>query len=461
MRRTEHTEPTYCIVGAGAAGLAAARNFKRFDIPFEVIEREDDVGGNWAFGKSCSSVYGSTHLISSKRFSEYTDFPIPDSLPTYLSHAQAWDYLRSYARAFDLYSHIIFNRSVQKAEPLGDSWQVTFDDGSTRLYRGLVVANGHLWDARWPEYPGHFDGPVLHSSQYKTPDVLRGKRVLVVGAGNSGCDIAVEASQNAARTFHSTRRGYYFWPKFMFGMPADEFYEAILKMRLPLPIRRFFGRLVLRMFLAVDPARVGLPRPDHHLFESHFVINSTLLYHLGHGDIAPKPDIQELCGDSVVFADGTREHIDVIVYATGFNLVNIPFLDPSVYKDEQGRHIFYLNIFHPRYDNLFAVGLFQTSTGNWPLMDYQSQVVASYVSGLERTPERVKRLRQLKAAGRFDVSGGINYMSTSRHDLEVEHFAYRQVLKELIAQLAGSPPTHRLSHSAQQSVLVGRYQAGG
>src|SRR6266568_3580860 len=138
MRRTDHSEPTYCIVGAGAAGLAAARNFKRFGIPFEVIEREDDVGGNWAFGKSSSSVYGSTHLISSKRFSEYTDFPIPDTLPTYLSHAQAWDYLRSYARAFDLYSHIRFNRSVQKAEPRGDSWQVTFDDGSTRLYRGLA-----------------------------------------------------------------------------------------------------------------------------------------------------------------------------------------------------------------------------------------------------------------------------------------------------------------------------------
>src|SRR6266568_3580858 len=151
----------------------------------------------------------------------------------------------------------------------------------------------------------------------------RGRSLLTMAA--RGC---TAASQNAARTFHSTRRGYYFWPKFIFGMPADEFYEAILKMRLPLPMRRFFGELVLRMFLAVDPARVGLPRPDHRLFESHFVINSTLLYHLGHGDIAPKPDIKELHGDCVEFADGTRERIDVIVYATGFNLVNVPFLDP-------------------------------------------------------------------------------------------------------------------------------------
>src|SRR5437867_2776434 len=199
---TTDDSSTYCVIGGGAAGLAAACNLKQMGIPVRVFEREDNVGGNWYFGKRYSSIYQSVHLITSKPFTEYPDFPLPAHLPTYINQSQALEYLRSYAGAFDLYSCIEFNTTVQTIEPAegGKAWDVTLDSGETRRFAGVIVANGHLWDPKVPDYPGRFDGLTLHSSEYKTPDVLRGRRVLVVGAGNSGCDIAVEAAHHASHT---------------------------------------------------------------------------------------------------------------------------------------------------------------------------------------------------------------------------------------------------------------------
>src|SRR5580658_751336 len=280
--KTSDTADKYCIIGAGAAGITAARNLLQMNIPFDLIEREDEVGGNWYYGRPNSSIYRSVHLISSKPFTQYTDFPIPEHFPTYLSNTEALEYLRSYAREFRIYDHIQFGRSVERAEPVaeGKFWEVALDGGEIRRYRGVIVANGHLWKSKTPHYPGEFNGVTVHSADYKTPDMLRGKRVLVVGAGNSGCDIAVESCHHAARTFHSTRRGYYFYPKYMFGLPADVLYELTLKCRIPILLRRLFGGMILRLNSAGAPSTYGLPRPDHKLFDEHILINSTVLYHL-------------------------------------------------------------------------------------------------------------------------------------------------------------------------------------
>ncbi|MGH7452657.1 MAG: flavin-containing monooxygenase, partial [bacterium] len=211
------------------------------------------------------------------------------------------------------------------------------------------------WDPKYPNYPGRFGGLTLHSAQYKTPAVRRDKRVLVVGAGNSGCDIAVEAAQNAVQTFHSTRRGYYYVPKYFFGKPADQIGEVSLKLRVPLPIRRAINTLLLKM-VAGTPEKFGLPKPDHKLFETHPIVNLQMLYYAGHGDIIPKPDVAELRRDHVRFKDGSEERVEVIIYATGYNIV-FPFMDKKYLNWKSNRPHLYLNIFHPEYDNLFVAGL--------------------------------------------------------------------------------------------------------
>jgi cation diffusion facilitator CzcD-associated flavoprotein CzcO len=431
---TDDRSSKYCIIGGGSSGLAALKNFRQLGIPCDCLERNDDVGGNWYYGKPGSSVYASTHLISSKRLTEYTDFPMPREWPDFPSRELAWEYLRNYAKHFGLYDAIEFNTSVDRAEPDGDGWLVTLSDGHVRRYRGVVIANGHNWDPKWPSYPGKFTGTVLHSCQYKTPDVLWGKRVLVVGGGNSGCDIAVESAQHAAKTFHSLRRGYHYVPKFVFGRPADAGHERYLRWGVPLFLRRFVSGLMTRLILG-RPERFGLPKPDHKLFESHPIINSQMFYYAGHGRLKPKPDIAELCDDRVRFVDGSEEPIDVIIYATGFN-ITLPFIDRSLLNWHDGRPELFLNVFHPERDNLFVIGLIQPDSGQWGLVDYQSQLVARFVRALGRDPAQAERLRRRKSAERVDLGNGIRYVNSTRHLLEVEHFSYRRRLQKLIGELS-------------------------
>ncbi len=423
----------YCIVGAGSSGLAAAKNLKDFGIPFDVIEREDEVGGNWYYGRPNSSVYRSTHLISSKPMTEYPDFPMPKNYPHYPSHTQVWEYFRSYARHFGLYDHIEFNRNVEKIEQVGEYWEVRLDNGQTRRYGGLVIANGHNWHPKYPDYPGHFDGLSLHSADYKTADIMFGKRVLVVGAGNSGCDIAVEAAQNAAKTFHSSRRGYFYEPKFFFGLPLDQIGENLLKLRVPLSIRRAINSVVVKLILG-NPQDYGLPKPDHKLFETHPIINQQMLYYVGHGEIIPKGDIKELRGDKVLFADGSEEPIDVIIYATGFNIV-FPFMDTKYLNWDGKKPKLYMNVFHPQTDNLFVIGLIQPDSGQWGLADWQAKVMARFIYAQKHDPEKATLFRTIKAGAMPDLSRGIKYIESTRHYLEIEHYSYREELKKLAAKL--------------------------
>jgi cation diffusion facilitator CzcD-associated flavoprotein CzcO len=420
----------YCVVGAGPSGLTVAKNFRQAGIACDVIERADEVGGNWYYGQRASSVYQSTHLISSKRLTEFTDFPMPAEYPEYPSHAQAWEYLRTYARHFGLYDGIELGRAVEWIEPAADGWQVRLSDGEVRQYAGVVIANGHHWDPRLPELPGHFSGLALHSSAYKTPEVLRGKRVLVMGAGNSGCDIAVEAAQNAAATFHSLRRGYHYLPKFLFGRPSDQCGERLLRWRLPLGVRRLIASRATRIALG-RPQAFGLPAADHKLFETHPIINSQMLYYVGHGKIRVKPDVQSLEGDRVRFVDGTLESIDVIVYATGFR-ITIPFIDRQHLNWQGDRPDLFLSAFHPQYDNLLVDGLIQPDSGLWGLVDRQAQLMARFIGAKRHAPRKAEEFRRLKQAAGGRPGGPIHYVGSPRHAIEVEHFSYRRRVEKLI-----------------------------
>ena len=430
----EHHANKCCIIGAGPSGLAVAKNFAQLDIAFDCLEREDDLGGNWNYGKPASSIYRSTHLISSKKLTEYSDFPMPRDWPEYPGHELVLQYFREYARAFELRERIEFNSAVVRIEPAETDWGVTLQSGQTRCYRGVVIANGHHWDPLWPEYPGKFSGQAIHSSQYKTPDVLAGKRVLVVGGGNSGCDIAVEAAQHAAQTWHSTRRGYHYVPKFLFGIPADRCGEWMLRRRFPLWLRRLMTRAAVKLAIGW-PQDYGLKRPDHRLLETHPIVNSQMMYYVGHGDIEPKPDVARFDGPRVWFADGSAADVDLVIYATGFK-ISFPFIDMRYLNWRDGRPELYLNVFHPQYDNLFVAGMIQPDSGEWGLVDYQAQLIARFIRKQEANPALAEWFRGLKAKRRGpNLAAGIRYVKSPRHLLEVEHFSYRRRLQRLIAQM--------------------------
>jgi cation diffusion facilitator CzcD-associated flavoprotein CzcO len=151
-----------------------------------------------------SSAYRSLHIDTSRRNLGYSDFPIPDRYPDFLSHWEVAEYLDAYAERFGIRSHIRFRTAVEDVSPVDGGWSVKLSTGETRRFKSVLVANGHLWDPRWPEFPGRFDGLAIHSHHYKTAEPFDGKRVLVVGIGNSA--VTSRSTSAGARRASTSRR---------------------------------------------------------------------------------------------------------------------------------------------------------------------------------------------------------------------------------------------------------------
>lgn len=424
-----------CVVGAGSSGLTVAKNFCDLGFEVDLLERHQDLGGLWNYDSPGGRVYRSTHMISSKYFTQYPDYWMPRDYPDYPHHRQVLDYLRQYAEHFGLAEKIQFGTSVQNVTraPGGNGWLVELSHGECRHYGRLVLANGHHVSPRIPEYPGTFTAEVVHSSEYKTADILAGKRVLVVGGGNSGCDIAVEAAQNADRCWHSTRRGYYYVPKYLFGLPADRAGDWLLKYRAPLWLRRVVTLWLLRMVVG-PAARNGLPKPDHRIFETHPIVNTLLPYYVKHGDVVCKPDIRSFDGQHVEFVDGSREEVDLIVFATGYN-IDFPWMDKADLNWHNGRPRLFRHFLHPAYDDLFIAGMIQPDSGIFQLVHWQALVMARFSRAVEEKRSVADYLRQLKHDASEDLGGGIHYQHTSRHSIEVEHWSYRRGLMKIARRL--------------------------
>jgi cation diffusion facilitator CzcD-associated flavoprotein CzcO len=428
----------WCVIGAGPSGLAALKNLLQAGVEAECLEREDDIGGNWRFGSAASSVFASTRLISSKSLTEFTDHPMPRDWPAYPDHRQCLEYLRGYARRFGLSARIRTRAAVERILPAetdrpAAGWVVHRSGAAPRRYAGVVIANGHNREPRWPAIAGTFDGPLLHACRYKSPQdpvPIAGRRVLVIGGGNSGCDIAVECSFHAARTVLSTRRGYYVVPRFLMGRPADLRGERLLKMGLPLWLRRLVSLRAIDRTIGL-PRRHGLAAPDHALWESHPIVNSDLYERIDVGAIHAAGDVAGFEGDHVAFRDGRREPFDVVICATGYT-VSLPFIDPAHLgadgADDAPR--LYLNLLHPSRDDLAVVGLIQPDSGQWGLTDLQSQLVARMAVAARHAPQAAAWLYRRRQ--RTDGPARLRYVDSPRHRLEVEHFSYRRRLERLI-----------------------------
>ncbi|QDG53668.1 monooxygenase [Persicimonas caeni] len=441
-----------CVVGAGSSGLATGKNLREYGFDVDIIEREDEVGGNWNFGKENSRVYESTHTISSKPFTQYPDFPMPDAFPDYPHHSEILEYLIHYKQHFGLAELIEYDTEVVGVEPRDEGlfWDVTLrlPDGSeeTRRYGGLVIANGHNWYPKIPNFPGEFDGEVLHSADYKSPEVFEGKRVLVVGAGNTGCDVAVEAGQHAEICYHSTRRAYWYSPKYVMGKPSDQIFDMLLAAPIPHRVVQFLLEKASRL-TSGDIERIGLPEPDHHFLETHPIVNSLLLYYIGHGEIVPKPNVERFEGKTVHFEDGSSVEVDVVVYCTGY-LIRFPFIDHDHLNWHNGRPQLYMHVFHPTYDNLAVIGLIQPDSGQFKLVHWQSVALAKLMRLRRENPAAVRPfLRHFRKHCDEVLGAGVKYKESTRHYVEIQHMSYLEELAELIERLdAARPQLSRLEY---------------
>lgn len=424
-----------CVIGAGPSGITAAKNLLQVGLRNIVVyERQDQVGGNWVFNSKTghSSVYETTHSISSKWLSEYLDFPMPAEYPDYPSHRQLLAYFQSYAQRFGVMDYIRFNTSVRKAEELPDkTWRITLDDGRVEHFDYLIVANGHHWDPKYPSYPGQetFTGEFIHSHDYKSAAPFRDKRVLVIGGGNSACDIAVETARISAFTGISMRRGYYIVPKFsLFGYPADVLASRIRW--LPRPLYRLALQLAVTLTVG-DYRRYGLERPKHGVLQAHLTMNSELLYFLRHGKVHARRDIARFDGKTVHFVDGRAEEYDAVIAATGFN-ISLPFFDRSFLDFSDGRDVpLYLNVFHPDHPSLAFCGLVQPLGSIWPLSDLQGKLIANYIVGRYGLPSDVRE--RIAAEVEYRKK---HFVQAARHTVETEYFRMYDALNREIPATA-------------------------
>ena len=421
--------PRVCVIGAGPSGITAAKNLLQVGITPIVYERQSQIGGNWIYSPqlSHSSVYETTHIITSRTMSGYEDFPMPDDYPDYPSHKQVLAYFQSYARHFGVDQCIRFNTEVKSAEKQPDNtWRITLGDGTVEMFDYLFVANGHHWDPRYPNYPGTFSGQFLHSHEYKCAEPFRDQRVLVIGGGNSGCDIAVETGRISAFTAISMRRGYYISPKVVMGYPSD-----VLAAKFNwLPHWIYTKLLRLTLWLAIGSnEQYGLRKPEEDILHVHLVMNSELLYNLRHGRVEPRPDIKRFDGPRVEFVDGRVEEYDTVIAATGFR-ISFPFFDKNFIHFDGTQVPLFLRMFHLDHPTLFFIGLFQPLGCIWPIADLQAKLAANLIVGNYRLPAdaRQQMQREVDRIAR-------TYIDTPRHTIEVEyHDLRRAVLREL-------PPT--------------------
>ncbi len=425
-----------CIVGAGSSGIVAAQVLDAKGIPFDCFEKGSQVGGNWRFenDNGMSSAYRSLHINTSRRVMAYKTLPMPDHYPDYPDHFQMAAYFDEFVDHFGLREKITFRTEVVKVEPADGAWAVTTrgPEGSERTerYRAVLVANGHHWDPRWPEpaFPGsdEFQGEQIHAHHYREPDVLRDKRVLVLGLGNSATDIAVESSRIGEKTFLAVRRGAYVRPKSRTGKPIDEVSNPIIS-RLPLSVQRFFAMRGLEI-AAGDMTTYGLPKPDHKLFEAHPTVSSELLPRLGHGDITVKPNIERFDGGRTIrFVDGSTEEIDLVVYCTGYKMT-FPFFDPKVVSALDNRLPLYRRVVSVERQGLYFIGFIQPLGPIMPLAEAQCEWVADLLSGKATLPPAGEMKREIT---REERKMRKRFVASKRHTVEVDFHPYlREIRRE-------------------------------
>lgn len=424
---------TYAVIGAGPSGLAAARALSRRGIRVEGYEASHGVGGLWDISNPRSTMYESAHLISSRTTTQFAEFPMRSDVD-YPSHRVLLDYFRQYADEYGLRDLFRFDTRVTRLDPRDGGWDLTSigpDGESTRWYSGVVLANGTLAKPHVPSFPGEFTGEVRHTSAYKSAELLRGRRVLLIGAGNSGCDIAVDAVHHAASVDMSVRRGYYFVPRYLFGRPSDTLNQG---RPLPARLKQAVDSRVLKMFTG-DPVRFGFPKPRYRIYESHPIVNTMVLGHLGQGDLRIRTDVERFDGSIVRFRDGTSGEYDLVLLATGYTL-DYPFVSREHLHWQGAAPRLFLNMFPASFNGLYVMGMIEASGIGWQGRYEQADLLGSYLAAVDQEPARAERFRQRVNREPWpDVTGGYHYLGLDRMAYYVNKDAYRGAIRREQAAL--------------------------
>jgi hypothetical protein len=339
------------------------------------------------------------------------------------------EYFETYAAHFGLEEQVSFQTRVTRVEPAPDGrWAVSTEpvgggEATTQTYEAVLVCNGHHWNPRIPDFEGELDGEILHSRDYRSPDGLAGKNVLVLGVGNSGVDIACDVAPVAARTMIASRRSAHVIPRRLLGRPTDK-WTTPLGSLLPLSAQRTFYSTIVRLSRGRQES-YGMPVPPTKLLNEHPTLSTELLPLVKQGRIIPKSDIERLDRGEVVFTDGSREPVDLLICATGYR-ISFPFLDDALLSTEGNRFPLYGKVIHPDRPGLYFIGLIQPLGAIMPLAELQAKWVAALLTDRCRLPARESMVAAIDAE---QVALEKRYIRSERHTIQVDFFPYRRWLR--------------------------------
>ncbi|NWR19883.1 FMO5 monooxygenase, partial [Emberiza fucata] len=447
------------VIGAGASGLCALKCCLDEGLEPTCFERSKDIGGLWRFEEhpedGRASIYRSVIINTSKEMMCFSDFPIPEDFPNYMHNSKIMEYFRMYAQHFDLLRHIRFKTSVCRVSKRPDfassgQWEVvTESEGKQEaaVFDAVLVCSGHHTNAHLPlsSFPGleKFEGCYLHSRDYKNPQPFFGKRVVVVGIGNSGIDIAVELSHTAKQVFLSTRRGSWVLHRVADnGYPFDFSYLSrflhLIQNLVPASILNFF--MEWKLNARFDHTLYGL-KPKHRILDTHPTVNDDLPNRIISGRVRVKPNIQEFTETSAIFEDGTREDIDAVVFATGYSF-SFPFLEGCV-KVVENQIPLYKFMFPPDLEKptLAFIGLIQPWGAIMPISELQSRWAIHVFKGNGKAPAQHGPATLIPGAARAKPSrrpslAARRYVKSQRHTIQVDYIPY---MDDLARQLGVKP----------------------
>uniref|UniRef100_A0A8C5QGR5 Flavin-containing monooxygenase n=1 Tax=Leptobrachium leishanense TaxID=445787 RepID=A0A8C5QGR5_9ANUR len=442
-----------CVIGGGSSGLTAIKACVDEGLEPTCFERSEDIGGLWRFKENPedgrASIYKSVIINTSKEMMCFSDYPIPDEYPNYMHNSKIMQYFRMYAVNFDLLKYIRYKTSVCSVKRHPDfattgQWDVVTEcDGKkeSHVFDGILVCSGHH---TFPHLPLHsfkgiekFKGQYFHSREYKNPQAFHDKRIIVIGIGNSGGDLAVELSSVAKQVYLSTRRGAW-----VVNRVADEGFplDVVIYSRFKLFIKQFMTTEMInswaekKMNARFNHENYGM-KPKHRITHQHPTLNDDLPNRIISGKVLMKCNVKEFTETDAIFEDGTVEKdIDAVFFATGYSF-SFPFFDDEVLKVENNKIPLYKFVFPPLLEKptVAFIGLVQPIGAIMPIAELQARWATRVFKGLNKLPSKENMLADIAMKRREMES---RYVESPRHTIQVD---FMECLEELACQIDVKP----------------------
>ncbi len=431
------------VIGAGACGLTHAKYLLASGFEVTIFEIGSQIGGMWCYNNdnSRSSAYRTLHINTSRGVTRFSDLDFDAQTQSFPDHYDMHRYLVQYAEHFGVRPHIRFNSRVEQVRPVfdpkqGDAprWELTITNGGQEVFDAVIVATGHLSDPLHAPELQKFGGEYLHAHDYREPERFVGKRICVVGVGNSACDIASDLCVTSPHCVLVARSGVVILPKLLFGRPFTDITAHIQHPLIPRKLRQRLTKL-LTWTAHGDLTRLGFKKPEE---MTHTTSNGTVVTDITYRRIAVKQGIESIDGRTIRFVDGTESEFDVLIAATGYR-IDLNFLPPEVMRVEHNVLPLYLRIVPPDWPGLFLCGFFNTDTALNMVFEHQARWVREILLGNAVLPSPPEMHRAIAERTAWYAA---RYKNSTRHTIEEEHVRYltdlKRAMKEMMIRANGS-----------------------